>query len=205
MKWIFILTLLFLGTVNLSVFAMNVEADPRNIISFMDKSLLPEVDILRITTSISEDNNYLIFQIKTRGEPSESGLDDYYILQILHENNYALFVPINKKREDNILIYKTSLEKDSRIIPEISANFEKVDSIKGFNSKRISRGVELSIPLDWIDFGTDFNFDVYSVQANIQENSLHIHRIYDQAKKGRKEEKKISGITLLNKICTPKR
>ncbi|MCP5246522.1 MAG: hypothetical protein H6937_11490 [Burkholderiales bacterium] len=49
------------------VSAMQIVADPRIIISFMDNSLPPELDILRVTTDVSEDN-HLIFQVQTRGE-----------------------------------------------------------------------------------------------------------------------------------------
>jgi hypothetical protein len=34
---------------------------------------------------------------------------------------------------------------------------------------------------------------------------LQISKVYDQARKGRPEEKRITAITLLNNICSPKK
>ena len=60
-----ILVLLFSMMGYLPVSAMQVEPDPRTIISSMDRSLSPELDILRVTADVSPDNHF-VFQVKTR-------------------------------------------------------------------------------------------------------------------------------------------
>ncbi|MBA2483393.1 MAG: DUF1292 domain-containing protein, partial [Nitrosomonas sp.] len=89
-RWILLLILLFMMVGPVS--AMRLDADPRSIISFLDKSLSPELDILRVKTDISPDN-HLIFQVKTKGEWIGVNEHDYLLLQILHEKTYALLVP----------------------------------------------------------------------------------------------------------------
>lgn len=66
------------------------------------------------------------------------------------------------------------------------------------------RGAEFIVPLAWFNFGADLGFDAYAIQANIQGNQLQINKIYDQ-RIGNKEIKLFSAITLLNKLCSPKR
>ncbi|MFZ2884816.1 MULTISPECIES: hypothetical protein [Nitrosomonas] len=75
-----------------------------------------------------------------------------------------------------------------------------------FNITSIFRGGEFSVPLDWIDFNTNFNFDAYTVRARIKGDTLEVSKIYDWARKGKthNNEKPLSAITLLNKICAPK-
>ena len=67
MKRAQLLVLLFSMMGGLSVSAMQVDPDPRMIISSMDRSVSPELDILRVTADVSPDNR-LVFQVKTRGE-----------------------------------------------------------------------------------------------------------------------------------------
>lgn len=197
-------TLIFLLVISGSIFAMKIDADPRTLISFLDKSLSPELDILRVTTDISPDN-HLVFQIKTRGERIDGENDDYLVLQIMHEETYLLLFPLNKKNGDNVLIYEDSFQSENHELSKNSNEFIESKLPAGFNAKHTFRGAEFSVPLDWINYGADFSFDAYTVQAKTQENMLQIGKIYDQARKGRKEEKRFSAITLLNKICSPKR
>ena len=64
MKRAQLLVLLFSMMGGLSVSAMQVDPDPRTIISPMDRSVSPELDILRVTADVSPDKR-LVFQVKT--------------------------------------------------------------------------------------------------------------------------------------------
>ena len=194
--------LLFLMAAPVS--AMNIDADPRAIISFMDRSISPELDILRVTTDISPDN-HLVFQVKTKGEWDNGEDNDYLLLQILHEKNYALLIPLNEETESRILIYEGELQPENHLMSTAYSESELHDLYAGFNAKHIARGAEFTVPLDWVNFGADFSYDAYTVQAEVQENTLQISKVYDQARKGRPEEKRITAITLLNNICSPKK
>lgn len=198
------LVLIFLLMITGPVAAMQIEADPRSIASFMDKSLTPELDILQVVTDISADN-HLVFQVKTRGEQIKGKKSDYLLLQILHEKTYLLLLPLNKEEGDKVLIYQGELQLENHKLSEITREFKENNLSTGFTAKRIARGAEFTVPLDWINYGADFNFDAYTIQASMQGNTLQINKVYDQARKGRKEEKRFSAITLLNKICSPKK
>ncbi|MCW5599535.1 MAG: DUF1292 domain-containing protein [Nitrosomonas sp.] len=197
------LTLLLFFIIVNPVLAMKVDPDPRTIISFMDKSLPPELDILRVTTDVSS-NNRLIFQVKTKGERMCGDNSDYLLLEILHEKTYLLLIPLDKEKESAVLIYKSLLQSENPIWSNISQQFKKYTHPLSFSAKHILRGAEFSIPLEWINFGTHFSFDAYTVQASMQGDMLQIIKIYDQARKGRQEARQFSAITLLNKICSPK-
>lgn len=201
-RWILLLILLF--TMAESAFAMRLDADPRSIISFLDKSIAPELDILRVKTDISPDN-HLIFQVKTKGEWTDVNDHDYLLLQILHEKTYALLVPLNEEVGGKVLVFEGELQTDN---PLTSISFKKSDTPiihTGFSAEYIARGAEFTVPLEWINFGADFSFDAYTIQAKVEGDSLEISEVYDQARKGRPQEKKISAITLLNNICSPKK
>ena len=186
------------------VSAMRIDADPRTIMSFMDRSISPELDILRVTTDISPDN-HLVFQVKTKGEWDNGEDNDYLLLQILHEKTYALLIPLNEKKGSRILIYEGELQPENNLISTAFSESELNSLHAGFNAKHIARGAEFTVPLDWVNFGADFSFDAYTVQAEVKDNSLQISKVYDQARKGRPEEKRITAITLLNNICSPKK
>ena len=185
------------------VSAMQIEADPRVIISFMDKSLPPELDILRVTTDVSEDN-HLIFQVQTKGERINGKNNDYILLNILHEKTYALIIPLNTETEELLLVYEGELHPEKQLATIAFNKSELNKEHAGFSTRRINRGVEFTIPLDWINFGADLGFDAYTIQASIKGNALYIDEVYDQARRG-PQEKRISAITLLNNICSPKK
>ena len=185
------------------VSAMQIEADPRIIISFMDNSLPPELDILRVTTDVSEDN-HLIFQVKTKGERVSGKNSDYILLNILHEKTYALIISLNKETKESIQVYEGGLHPEKQLTSIAFKKSEINNEHTGFSVRRVNRGVEFTIPLDWINFGADFGFDAYTVHARIKENVLYIDEVYDQARRG-PQEKRISAITLLNNICSPKK
>jgi hypothetical protein len=201
MNWILVPVILLIMTGPAS--AMQIEADPRSIVAFMDKSLSPELDILRVTTDISPDN-HLIFQVKTRGERLQGENNDYLLLYIMQEKTYVLLLPINKGKESQVLVYERLPQSESNEVSRILGKFKEDKHSADFNATSIFRGGEFSIPLTWLDFNADFSFDAYTVQASINGDILQINKVYDQARKGRPEEKRFSAIALLNKICSPK-
>lgn len=204
MNWTPVLLSLLMMIGNLPVSAMQIDADPRAIISPMDKSLSPQLDILRVTTDISQDN-HLVFQVKTRGEWIDGEDNNYLLLQILHEKTHVFLIPINKEKADKLLVYEGVLQPENQALSRIFSESGEYNLRTGFNARHIFRGVEFTVPIDWINFGGDLGFDVYTVKASIRGNILKISEVYDQARKGRGEEKRFSAITLLNKICTPRR
>lgn len=192
------------GATSLSVSAMNMYDDPRTILSFRVKGLLPELDILRVMVTLSPDDE-LVFQIKTKGKRQQGANQDYLLLQILHEKNYVLLVSLDKERENEVLVYENRLSPEE--IPRLMVNqqFQLSSLSVQFSARHVSQGTEFSVPLEWINFGEDFGYDAYTVQARLQGNRLQISRIYDQARKGQHEPKRFSTITLLNRICSPQR
>lgn len=199
-----LILLLQLFLVTGPVSAMQIEADPRMIVSFMDKSLPPELDILRVTTDISEDN-HLIFQVQTKGERISGENNDYVLLSIQHEKTYALIIPLNKRENETIQIYEGELhpEKQLTLIAFQESGISKEHA--GFSAKHIDRGVEFTMPIDWINFGADFGFDAYTIEASVQGKALQINEVYDRARRGRSQVNQISAIKLLNSICSPKK
>ena len=198
--FLLLLPLLLTGPVS----AMQIDADPRVIISFMDKSLPPALDIFRVTTDISEDN-HLIFQVQTKGERADGGKSDYVLLSIQHEKAYALIIPLNKAAGEEMRVFEGELRAED----QLTAVTFKASRINiehaGFNARHIARGAEFTMPLDWINFGADFGFDAYTIDASIQGEILKINTVYDQARRGRTQAKQMSAITLLNNICSPKK
>ncbi len=195
----------FLLTGNLSpILAMNIYHDPRMLPSYMDKFLMPEYDILRITANASP-NNDLVFEVKTRGETRSDNTNDYLLLHILHEKSYILLVPMNRTSEDQLLIYTRDLQSAHNLLTASPQIFRPLDQQPGFSAKRVHHGVQFSIPLNWINFNHDFGYDAYTVRANIRTDRLQINEIYDQAGKGRKEAPQFSAITLLNRLCATRR
>lgn len=188
-----------------SVSGMRINPDPRVVVSFMDKSIAPELDILRVMADISPDNHHLVFQVKTRGERIQGNDHDYLLLHITHGKTYVLLLPINKEKENQMLVYERLPQPDDDDLL-ILGKFKGNSHLTNFNITSIFRGGEFSVPLDWIDFNTNFSFDAYTVQARIKGDTLKISKVYDWARKGKthNNEKPLSAITLLNKICAPK-
>jgi hypothetical protein len=186
------------------VFAMSNYDDPRMLLSFKDKSLTPELDILRVKVKVSLDNQ-LIFEVKTRGERINGETGDYFLLQFINGKSYTLLVSINRIKGDKVLVYENTLQSKPNTPSFLPKGLKKLSPKAGFSAIRIHHGIEYFIPIDWIDFGNDFSYDVYTAQASIQGDTLHIGEVYDQAGKGRKEEKRFSAITLLNELCTTRK
>lgn len=203
MIWpIVLLPLLIIASVTAS--AMQIDADPRVIVSFMDKSLSPELDILSVATDISADN-HLVFQVKTRGERADGEARDHLLLRILHGKIYGFLIPINKEDGNKVLMYESALQHGSTELPQVLETSRGNTPAVALNANRIVNGAEFILPLDWVDFGEDFGFDAYTVKAHLQGNTVEITEIYDQAGKGRGEHNIFSAVTLLNKLCTPQR
>jgi hypothetical protein len=200
----FFIVFLQLALMASPVSGMRIDADPRMIISFADQSLPPELDILRVTTDVSEDN-HLIFRIQTKGERISGDRNDYVLLNIQHEKTYAIVIPINKETDGTVRIFEGEFLSSGPLTSSALKQSGLSDEHTGFNAKHIGRGVEFRMPLDWINFGADFGFDAYTVSATEQDQLLHIHTIYDQARRGNLSTTQVSAITLLNAICSPKK
>ena len=200
MKPLLITALLLLAAT--SVNAMEINLDPRSIISSRDNSLSPELDILRVTTDISNDDQ-LLFRIRNRGEAIEGNENNYYILNILHNNHYFLVVPLNAQQESTVSIYEASLDNpDLSLSQHYSPTQEKDLTV---SMSRIANGVILSVPIAWIDFSKNIGFDAYTAEITRQGDKMQVVHIYDQAIKSKAREKMFPAITLFNKLCAPKR
>lgn len=185
-------------------FGMRIDADPRMIISFMDRSLPPELDILRVTTDISEDN-HLIFRVQIRGERVSGDNNDYVVLNIQHEKTYAMVIPLSQSADETLRIYEGELLSTNQLASIAFKESDINSKHAGFSARYINRDVEFMLPLDWINFGVDFGFDAYTISATIQKHILYIDTIHDQARRGNISTNQVSAITLLNAICSPKK
>ena len=200
MKPLLITALLLLAAT--SVNAMEINLDPRSIISSRDNSLSPELDILRVTTDISNDDQ-LLFRIRNRGEAIEGNENNYYILNILHNKHYFLVVPLNAQQESTVSIYEASLDNpDLSLSQHYSSTQEKDLTV---SMSRIANGVILSVLIAWIDFSKNIGFDAYTAEITRQGDKMQVVHIYDQAIKSKAREKMFPAITLFNKLCAPKR
>ena len=200
MKPLLITALLLLAAT--SVNAMEINLDPRSIISSRDNSLSPELDILRVTTDISNDDQ-LLFRIRNRGVAIEGNENNYYILNILHNKHYFLVVPLNAQQESTVSIYEASLDNpDLSLSQHYSSTQEKDLTV---SMSRIANGVILSVPIAWIDFSKNIGFDAYTAEITRQGDKMQVVHIYDQAIKSKAREKMFPAITLFNKLCAPKR
>lgn len=200
MKSFLIVALLLLTTT--CVNAMEIIRDPRSIISSRDNSLSPELDILRVTTDISSGDQ-LSFQIRNRGKAIEGNENNYFILNILHNKNYFLIVPLSVQQESTVLIYETSLDNRNLSLSQHYPLIQAKDFIASMS--RIANGVAFHVPVAWIDFSKDIGFDAYTAQITKQENQMQVLYIHDQAIKSKVQEKMFPAITLFNKLCAPKR
>ncbi|KXK43083.1 hypothetical protein [Nitrosomonas europaea] len=95
-----------------SISGMRINPDPRVVVSFMDKSISPELDILRVMADISPDNHHLVFQVKTRGERIQGNDHDYLLLHITHGKTYVLLLPVSKEKENQVLVYERLPQPD---------------------------------------------------------------------------------------------
>ena len=185
--------------------AMNNYDDPRIVLSYMDKDLDPARDILRLHTDIS-DEQQLVFQVKMRGEGESASRGDYVLLQVWQERAHLWLVPLGSSDPgDRALAYEgsTALRGLSQTLEsgEIDASLREAD----FTVKRISRGVEYAVPLEWLDYGQKVGFEAYTVRGRKTESSFVIEEIYDRAAKGDREQHIVSPIMLLNNLCATRK
>lgn len=200
MKSLLITALLLLAVT--SVNAMEINRDPRSIISSRDNSLSPELDILRVTTDISNDDQ-LLFRIRNRGGAIEGNENNYFILDILHNKHYFLVVPLHEQQESAVSIYEASLDNPDLSLSQHYPSTQEKDLTVSMS--RIANGVILSIPIAWIDFSKNIGFDAYTAELTKQSDKMQVVHIYDQAIKSKTQEKMFPAITLFNKLCAPKR
>ena len=99
------------------VSAMNIYDDPRILLSYMDRSLTPDRDILRVTVNVTPDN-HLVFQVKARGEQSGGENSDHFLLRITNGKPYVLLVPIDKDKGDKVFMYEDVLESENSLLSE---------------------------------------------------------------------------------------
>ena len=186
------------------VLAMNNYDDPRMILSYMDKSLPGARDILRVTTSISNDDE-LIFRVKTRAEAKKATSGDYLLLQVRQSRSHQFLVPIGPEFGDSVLAYQ-----EDPLAPGDSPDLQPGNSLSSsgasaLNARRIANGVEFVVPLTWLDFSEKIGFDAYAVRGQASADNFLISEVYDRAAKGMKRDRMISPITLLNNLCATRR
>lgn len=183
--------------------AMSLYDDPRMIYSYKDKAIAPEIDILQVSTQISPDDE-LVLQVKTRGERAMGAIDDYYLVKIHQTRTHALVIPVNRAEGSGIQLY-AGLDPSDGLVPyQLPQRFIEADTNHPFKVAYIDNGFEVYIPLSWINFAATFSYDVYTVRADREGQHLTLENVYDQARKGR-EEPKVPALTLVNRLCSPKR
>ncbi|SDY02146.1 hypothetical protein [Nitrosomonas halophila] len=183
--------------------AMSLYDDPRMIYSYKDKALAPEIDILQVSTLISP-NDELVIQVKTRGERATGEIGDYYLVKIHQISTHAFVIPVSRTEASGIQLY-AGLEQSDDLEPyRLLKRFIEADTNHPFRMAYIDNGFEVYIPLSWINFAATFSYDVYTVRAGREGQHLTLENVYDQARKGR-EEPKIPALTLVNRLCSPKR
>lgn len=184
--------------------SMNNYDDPRKLLSYMDQSLTPALDILRITTKITPENQ-LIFQVNMRGKSNDLPQNEYILLHITHGDIYALLIPVNQNSPESVILLKQASDTDTYTRMGLAKDFEKQPNPATFQAKRTHHGVNFSLPVDWIDFGNTLGYDAYTVKARLTDNAVHIEKVYDRAGKGRKVAKQFSAITFVNTLCATRR
>ena len=184
--------------------AMNNYDDPRVVLSYMDQSIEPARDILRLTTDASEGGG-LVFQVKMRGDGSEAGHQDYLLLQVWQERAHQWLVPLDPDAGLPVLAYQgrgaSTAGSPSLSSGPLNASPHRAE----FTSKHIARGVEFAVPLSWLDYGKKIGFDAYTVTGTIQGDSFVVEEVHDRAAKGDRAERRISPIALLNNLCATRR
>ena len=184
--------------------AMNNYEDPRVVLSYMDKSLDGSRDILRLTTAV-DGNTHLVFEVKTRAEHRDPQPGDYVLLEISQGQSHQLLVSIDPELGDDVLVYEQDLAPGGSI-RSLAESSLKAGSREGvFSVRRVPRGVEFLVPLDWIDYREKIAFDAFTIRGQRSGASFRVAEIYDQAGKGQKERRLFSPITLLNNLCATRK
>ena len=184
--------------------AMNSYDDPRTVLSYMDRSVEPARDILRLTTETSEDQG-LVFQVKLRGEGSGAGPGDYLLLQIWQGRAYRWLVPLDPDTDLPVLAYQGPKEASAGAAVLSSGPMRGDRRQVEFASRHIPSGVEFEIPLSWLDYGTKIGFDAYTVTGRTQGHAFVIDEVHDRAAKGDRAARRVSPFALLNNLCATRR
>lgn len=184
--------------------AMSNYDDPRVVLSYMDRSLSGARDILRVTTSVSGDT-HLVFEVKTRAADSDPEAHDYVLLQISQGRSYQLMVPIDPDSGDVVLDYERELAPGGGARTLAGSELTAGSGDPGFTARRVPRGVEFWIPLAWVDYSEKIAFDAFTVRGQPSDRTFWIDEVYDQADKARKEERRVSPVTLLNNLCATRK
>ena len=132
-------------------FAMNNYDDPRVVLSYMDRSLSGERDILRLTTTVVDDA-YLVFEIKTRTPEGETHTHDYLLLEISQGRSHQLLIPIDPELGDTVIDYESELAPSGKSRPLLGSSLGAGSGESAFRARRIPQGVEFRVPLAWIDY-----------------------------------------------------
>lgn len=204
LRWLPILTslCLFAGSPGS---AMNNYDDPRIVLSYMDKSVLPARDILRLHTDIT-DGEKLLFQVKTRGDTTEAEQNDYALLQVWQDKTHFWLISLaSPDGEEPALVYQID-GASNQLPPTLSGSGGMTSSQQVRpTAKRISRGIEYTIPLTWLDYGEEIGFQAYTVKGRAEADGFVIEEVYDRAVKGHRNEHIVSPIMLLNNLCATRK
>ena len=185
-------------------FAMNNYDDPRVVLSYMDRSLSGERDILRLTTTVVDDA-YLVFEIKTRTPEGGTHTDDYLLLEISQGRSHQLLIPIDPELGDTVVDYESELAPSGKSRPLLGSSLGAGSGETAFRARRIPQGVEFRVPLSWIDYREKIAFDAYTIRGRPSAENFDIEEVYDRAGKGQKEQRHVSPITLLNNLCATRK
>lgn len=201
-SWLFVVVALLGG--GLTAQAMSTYDDPRVVLSYMDKALTGERDILRVATSVLGDE-YLIFEVKTRADEGGSGRDDYVLLEISQRRSHQFLIPIGAEFGAAVRIYEREPAPDGGSGGLEGSELKAGESEGGFTSRRVRHGVEFQVPLAWIDFREGISFDAFTVRGRSSGDTFRVEQVYDQAGKGRTAAAPFSPIMLLNNLCATRR
>ena len=128
-------------------FAMSNHGDPRVVLSYMDRSLSGERDILRLTTTVVDDS-YLVFEIKTRTpERGGTNTDDYLLLEVSQGKSHQLLIPIDPELGNTVIDYESEFAPSGKIRPLLGNSLSAGSSDDAFTARRIPQGVEFRVPL----------------------------------------------------------
>ena len=186
------------------VLGMSNYDDPRLVLSYMDKSLDGARDILRLAITVRGET-HLVFEVKTRASEEEPQAQDFVLLQVSQDDTRHLLVPIDPALGDAVLDYEAESPLKPREAGFAGSRLRVAPGDDVFRARRVPLGVEFLVPLAWIDYREKVAFDAFTIRGRASGTGFLIDEVYDQAGKGRREERRISAITLLNNLCATRR
>lgn len=171
---------------------------------YMDRHLSPSVDILRVTVSM-DNETHMKFQVMLRGTPKISEQQNYLVFKLAQSKKHELLIPLISTDKAPILMF--DLDTEEQPLKEFvgysdGLGYSEIGKDSKFYVNKVDRGIEISIPLSWVNFNSDFSYDAFTVNGRFDNSRFIIDKLYDQAAKGgRKREKRFSAIKLLNTLC----